>query len=154
MDRDKVAVADELVELDIMHMAACAGLRRVQHQEQMIVVAMDLGHLIPIRRIPNRKWMEPERRAQRPLGLLIPHRDVYPDQPVCPGQQADFSAASNTSSPAAERKRTSMPASRMPAGTLSVLAPWARPVSRVAPFFRPRVPLDRTDTGVRDRHFV
>ena len=63
MDGDKVAVADELVELDVVHMAAGAGLRRVQHQEQMVVVAMDLGHLIAIRRIPNRERMEPERSS-------------------------------------------------------------------------------------------
>ena len=87
MDGDEVAVADELVELDVVHVAAGAGLRRVQHQEQMIVVAMDLGHLIPIRRIPNRERMEPEGRPQRLLGLLVPHRYVDPDQPVGPGQQ-------------------------------------------------------------------
>ena len=87
MDGDKVAVANELVELDIVHMAAGAGLRRVQHQEQMVVVTMDLGHLIPIRRIPNRERMEPEDRPQRLLGLLVPHRYVDPDQPVGAGQQ-------------------------------------------------------------------
>jgi len=85
--RDEIALADELVEFDIVHMAAGAGLRRVQHQEQMVVVTMDLGHLIPIRRIPNRERMEPEDRPQRLLGLLVPHRYVDPDQPVGAGQQ-------------------------------------------------------------------
>ena len=50
------------------------GLRRVQHQEQMVVVAMKLGHLIPIRRVPNREGMEPKGRFDRLLGLLVPHR--------------------------------------------------------------------------------
>src|SRR6478736_8305894 len=68
-------------------MATGAGLRRVQHQEQMIVVTMDLGHLVPMRRIPDRERMEPEDRTQRLLGPLVPHRHVHPDQPVVAGQQ-------------------------------------------------------------------
>ena len=87
MHGDEIALADELVEFDVVHVAAGAGLRRVQHQEQMVVVAMNLGHLIAIGRIPNREWMKPERRAQRLLGLLVPHRYVNPDQPVGSGQQ-------------------------------------------------------------------
>jgi hypothetical protein len=83
-DGDKVTVTDELVELDIVHMPACAGLRRV-HQEQMIVITMDLGHLIPVRRIPNRERMEPKGRTQCLLGPLVPHRNVDPDQPVGAG---------------------------------------------------------------------
>ena len=87
MDRDEVALADELVEFDVVHVAAGAGLRRMQHQEQVVVVAMDLRHLIAVRRVPNREGMEPEGRRQRLLGLLVPLRYVDPDQPVGPGQQ-------------------------------------------------------------------
>jgi hypothetical protein len=39
------------------------------------------------RGVPNREWMKPERRAQRLLGLLIPHRYVNPDQPIGSGQR-------------------------------------------------------------------
>jgi hypothetical protein len=76
-----------MVDFDIVHVAAGAGLRRVQHQEQMATVTMNLRHLIVIRGVPNREWMKPERRAQRLLGLLIPHRYVNPDQPIGSGQQ-------------------------------------------------------------------
>ena len=87
MHRDEIAVADELIEFDVMHMPAGAGLRRVQHQEQMVLITMNLRHLIPIRRVPNRQRMKPERRPQRLLGLLVPHRYIHPDQPVGPVQQ-------------------------------------------------------------------
>ena len=87
MHGHQVAIPDELVQFDVVHVAADAGLRRVQHQEQMVVVAMDLRHLIPVRRVPNREGMEPENRLQGLLGLLAPLRYVHPDQPIVSGQQ-------------------------------------------------------------------
>ncbi len=53
MDRDEVALADELVEFDVVDVAPGAGLRRVQHQEQMVVVSMNLGYLIAVRASPE-----------------------------------------------------------------------------------------------------
>ena len=87
MDRDEVALADELVEFDVVHVTTGTGLRRVQHQEEVVAIPMDLRHLIAVRRVPHGERMEPEGRRQRLLGLLIPLRHVDPDQPVGPGQQ-------------------------------------------------------------------
>ena len=82
MYRHQVALADELVKLDVVYVATRTGLRRMQHQEQMIVVAMNLRHLIPMLAIPNRERMEPEGRRQGLHGLLVARRHVDPDQPV------------------------------------------------------------------------
>ena len=87
MDRDEVALADELVEFDVVDVATGAGLRRVQHQEQVVVVSMNLRYLIAVRAVPDCERMEPEGRRQCLLGLLVPLRHVDPDQPVGPGQQ-------------------------------------------------------------------
>jgi len=113
--RDEIALADGLVEFDIVRVAASAGLPRVQHQEQMVTVAMNLGHLIVIRGVPNREWMKPERRAQRLLGLLIPHRYVNPDQPIGSGQQRGQLTDVPQLDSSAQTKRTSMSASSLAA---------------------------------------
>jgi hypothetical protein len=57
---------------------------RTVHRDDVV---MNLRHLFPIRRVPNRERMEPERRLQRLLGLLVPHRHVNPDKPVGSGQE-------------------------------------------------------------------
>ena len=82
MHSDEVALPDELVEFDVVNMPTGTRLRRMQHQEQMVVVAVDLRHLIAVGRVANRQRVEPERRRQRLLRLVVPLRDVDPDQPV------------------------------------------------------------------------
>lgn len=81
-------------------MTTGTGLRSVQDQEKVVIIAMDLGHLIPIRRVPNRQRMKPERRTQRLFGLLIPNRYVDPYQPVVRSSGAGSSAGSSVMSAA------------------------------------------------------
>jgi len=87
MDGDEVALADELVEFDIVDVTPDAGLRRVQYQEQVVVISMNLGYLIAVRGVTDCERMEPKCRPQRLLGLFIPFRYVDPHQPVGSGQQ-------------------------------------------------------------------
>jgi hypothetical protein len=86
--RHEVALTDELIEFDVVHVAAGARLRGMQHQKEMVVVEMNLGHRIAICRVPDRERMEAERRRQHPLGRLGPDRYVYPHQSVGSVQQA------------------------------------------------------------------
>ena len=82
MDRDQVVRADELVKLDIMHMAALADLRCVQNREHVVGVDVNLGHVIALDAVPHRDRVKAEHPRQHIHRLLVTDRDVHPDNGV------------------------------------------------------------------------
>ena len=85
MDGDQVTGTDELVQLDVVDMATGAELGGVEHDEDVVTVGADLGHGIALDASLDRQGMEGEHLRQHPGSLLVPLRDVDPDQPVVAG---------------------------------------------------------------------
>ena len=82
MDRDQVVLADELVKLDIVHMAAFADLRCVKNREHVVGVDVNLRHVIALDAVPHRNRVEAEHPRQHIHRLLVTDRDVHPDNSV------------------------------------------------------------------------
>ena len=68
--RHQVAAPDELIELDEMDMTRLAGLRRVEDDEQVIRVGMDLGEMAALEDVAEGQRVEPETLRQR-IRLLV-----------------------------------------------------------------------------------
>jgi hypothetical protein len=88
VDCDQVVPANELVELDIMHMAALADLRCVKNREHVVGVDVNLGHVIALGAVPHCDRVKAEYPRQHIHGLLVTERDVYPDNRVPTLEQA------------------------------------------------------------------
>jgi hypothetical protein len=87
VDGDQIAGADELVQLDVMDVAAGAELGGVRDHEDVVAVGPDLGHGVALDTRLDRQGVEAEHLRQHLGGLLVADRDVHPDQPVVAGQQ-------------------------------------------------------------------
>ena len=87
MDRDQVVLADELVELDIMHMAALADPRCVNNGEHVVAVDVDLGHVIAVDAVPHGDRVEAEDMGQHIHRGLVADRDIYPNNGVLTFEQ-------------------------------------------------------------------
>jgi hypothetical protein len=86
VDGDHIAGADELVQLDVVDMAARAQLGGVQDDEDVVAVGPDLGHGVALDTRLDRQGVKAEHLPQYPGGLLGAEGDVHPDQPVVAGQ--------------------------------------------------------------------
>ena len=84
---DQVVAADELVQLDVVHVTALAELRCVQHGEHVVGVDVDLGHVVALDAIAHRDPVEAEHLRQHLDGDLVARRDVDPDDGVLTVQQ-------------------------------------------------------------------
>ena len=82
MDRDQVVLADELVKLDVVHMAVVADLRRMKNREHVLGIDVNLRHVIPLDAVPHRDLVEAEHPRQHINGLPVTDRDVHPDDRV------------------------------------------------------------------------
>ena len=87
VDGDHIAGADELIQLDVVDVAALAEFGGVQDDEDVVAVGPDLGHGVPLDAGPDGEGMEAEDLRQHPGGHLVADRDVHPDQPIVAGQQ-------------------------------------------------------------------
>jgi hypothetical protein len=87
MHGDHRAAADELVQFDVVDVAARAELGGVEDDEDVVSVGPDLGHGVALDTRLDRQGVEAEHLPQHPGGLLVADGDVDPDQPVVPGQQ-------------------------------------------------------------------
>jgi Helix-turn-helix domain len=87
MDRDQVVRADELVELDIVHVAALADLRCVKNREDVIGLDVNLGHVIALGAVPHCDRVEAEHSRQHIDRLPVTDRDVHPDNGVLTFEQ-------------------------------------------------------------------
>ena len=87
MNRDQIVRADELVKLDIMHMAALAELRCVKSREHIVGVDVNLGHMIALNAVPHRDRVKAEHPRQHIHGLLVTDRDVHPDNGILTFEQ-------------------------------------------------------------------
>ena len=88
---DQVVPPDELVELDVVHVAALPSLGGVQHDQHVVSVAVHLRHAIALDAVPDRKGMEGEHLRQHARAVVVAVRDVNPDQPgFTPEQRRQF----------------------------------------------------------------
>jgi hypothetical protein len=87
VDGDQVAGADELVQFDVVDVAALAELGCMQDHEQVVLVGAHLGHGVALDAGLDRERVEAEDLPQHLGGLFVADRDVDPDQPVVPGEQ-------------------------------------------------------------------
>ena len=87
MDGDQVVLADELVKLDIMHMAALADLRCMNNGEHVVAVDVDLGHVIAIDTVPHGDRVEAEHMGQNIHSRLVANWDIYPNDGVLTFEQ-------------------------------------------------------------------
>ena len=79
---DQVVTADELIELDVVHVAAGADLGGVQHGEHVIVIHVDLRDVVAFHAVAHRDLVKPEHVGEHP-GVLPGHsRNVHPDQRI------------------------------------------------------------------------
>ena len=79
---DGSGCSDELVKLEEMDVAALAALGGVEHDEQVVGIGVDLGHLVALQAVPDGEWMEAKHLRQRLRGLLIAFGDIDPHEPV------------------------------------------------------------------------
>ena len=87
MHGDQVVPADELVELDVVHVAALPSLGGVQHDQHVVSVAVHLRHAIALDAVPDRKGMEGEHLRQHARAVVVAVRDVDPDDPAVTAEQ-------------------------------------------------------------------
>ena len=79
MDRDQVVLTDELIKLDVMHVAASADFRCVKNREHILGVDVNLGDVIALDAVSHRDRVEAEDSREHIYGLLVTDRDVHPD---------------------------------------------------------------------------
>jgi hypothetical protein len=87
VDGDHRAGADELVQLDVVDVAARAQLGGVQDDEDVVAVGPHLGHGVALDTGLDRQGVEAEHLPQHLGGLLVADGDVDPDQPIVAGEQ-------------------------------------------------------------------
>ena len=67
----RVRVADELVQLDVMDVAALAELGSMEDHEDVVAVGADLGDGVALHAGPDGERMEVEDLGQHPGGRLV-----------------------------------------------------------------------------------
>ena len=75
---DHVVRADELVELDVVHVPASAMLGSVQDEEDVVGIDMHLGNPIAADAVAHGDRMKPEHVGKHSLGRRVAGRDVHP----------------------------------------------------------------------------
>ena len=80
MNGDQVVPPYELIEFDVVHVAALPPLGSVQHDQYVVTIAVHLRHTIALDAVPNRKWMEAEHVRQDARAFFVAGRHVDPDQ--------------------------------------------------------------------------
>ena len=88
MHRDEEVVADDLVELEQVHVAGPAEVRGLRGDEDMVLVAVHRGHVVALLAALDHQRMAPDACEQR-LRLGVPDRDVDPVEAVLVGEQLD-----------------------------------------------------------------
>ena len=80
VDRHQVVPADDLIELDVVHVAALAALRSMQHDQHVVAVAVHLRHAIALDAVPHREGMKAEHVEERARAAFVATGDVDPDE--------------------------------------------------------------------------
>jgi hypothetical protein len=80
---DQEVVPDELVQLEIVHVARSADLRCVHDDEHVVRIDMDSRYVATVLTFADRYGMKAEITRQQCLGLVAPFRDVEPEESVC-----------------------------------------------------------------------
>jgi hypothetical protein len=78
MHGDQEVLPNELVELEIMHVAACADLRCVHDDEHVVRIHMDSGNVVTVSAFTDRDRMKLELLRQDRLGGVAPHWNIEP----------------------------------------------------------------------------
>ena len=54
----------------------------MEHDEQVVGIGVDLGHLVALQAVPDSEWMEAKHLRQGLGGLLIAFGDIDPHEPI------------------------------------------------------------------------
>ncbi|HWS33345.1 MAG TPA: hypothetical protein VN408_11440 [Actinoplanes sp.] len=82
MHGDQVVPADELVDLQVVHVPAVAGFGCVQDYEHMIGIGVHLRHPVAFGAVLHRKAMKTEDLGEYAYGVGITVRNVHPHEAV------------------------------------------------------------------------
>ena len=82
MGRHEIVTADELVELHEVDVAGLSRLGRVEDDEQVIRVSVDLRQVAALQDIPNGQCVEAEAVGQVLGHRLVTRPDIDPDEAV------------------------------------------------------------------------
>ena len=84
---EQVVAADELVVLRELDLAVPCGLRRVEHDEDVVTVWMELDDLTRLAAFSHGKWVESEDLGQHAHGALVAVGDINSEEPILAGEQ-------------------------------------------------------------------
>jgi hypothetical protein len=79
---DEVVGSNELIKLEEMDMAALAALGGVEHNEEVVGIGVDLGHLVALNTVSDGEGMEAKHLRQHLGCLLVVFGDVDLLQPI------------------------------------------------------------------------
>src|SRR5215217_5783173 len=82
MNRHQEVFANELVQLEIVHVAACADLWCVHDDEHMVRINMESWNVVAVSAFGDRHRMKVKLACEHRLGVVAPFRNVEPEESV------------------------------------------------------------------------
>src|SRR5687768_14361435 len=82
MDRDQEVFPNELVQFEVVHVAAGADLRCMHDDEYMVRVHMDSWNMVAVPAFADRHRVELELVCEQYFGVIVPLRNVEPEESV------------------------------------------------------------------------
>ena len=77
-----MANADELVQLDVVHMPVLSSFRRMQDDKHVVVVGVHLRDTVTLHGVVHGQRVKPEHLREHTHCLIVPGRDVHPKDTV------------------------------------------------------------------------
>jgi hypothetical protein len=75
-------LANELIELEIVHMTVRADLRRVHDDEHVVRIDMNAWNVVAVSALGDRHRMEAEVAFEKHLCLIAPLRNIEPEEAI------------------------------------------------------------------------
>ena len=75
-------LANELIELEIVHMTVRADLRRVHDDEHVVRIDMNAWNVVAVSALGDRHRMEAEVALEKHLCLIAPLRNIEPEEAI------------------------------------------------------------------------
>ena len=82
MHRHQVAHTDELVQLDVVHMAVLSSFGPMEDDKYVVVVGVHLWDTVTLHGVLHGKRVKPEHLREHTHCLIVPGGDVHPHQTV------------------------------------------------------------------------
>jgi len=82
MHGHQVTQADELVQLDVVHMAVLSSFGRMQDDEHVVVVGVHLRHTVSLTGVLYGQRMKPKHLREHVHCLIVTGGDIHPKETV------------------------------------------------------------------------